>query len=502
MEDDDTRKLILRLQMEDLASIWASSTTSNDDATEFDADVSLRLYRQELRTAEQQIEDEHSAQAAAQDEHRQRDAVVADREVARRLFLELNPNEPLPEFVGNDQLAIIESSTSDNALLKFTASPTSEASHLSEQPVVPSSSSPCSQRTSLLLTNSKRLADHLDSSEEPPLKKQATENTTLAANLDGSAQAPTLPVSTSAGRKRPAQDDGIAPPAKRQEILPINSALVSGTTQSAAKQQSTSAVSDQAVFGTPTFNQFVLDNFGKSSVIATEAPQSSQRASPRRDSTLRPSFPPRANGRDNRTASTTDPEDPEPQKLPASRQPVALGQQSVIEQDQSSTVECIACCREGPRGKSYSNACSHTYCSKCINRLFRKANRDDSLWPPQCCKAEMPIEDIEHLLRDDLVPLVKARQAEMSVPILERTYCVACSAYVPQDTIHGNSALCHKCWTSTCSNCKEKAHVGDCQNKLEQEIKDLEALAEKEGWKKCSTCMMIVEHNTGCNHMT
>jgi hypothetical protein len=192
MEDDDTRKLILRLQMEDLASIWATSTTSNDDATEFDADVSLRLYRQELRTAEQQIEDEHSAQAAAQNEHRQRDAILADREAARRLFLELNPNEPLPEFVGDEQLAITESSTSDNALLKFAASPASKASHLSEQPVVPYSSSPCSQRTSLLLTNSKRSADQLDSSEEPPLKKQATENTTLAANLDGSAQASCL----------------------------------------------------------------------------------------------------------------------------------------------------------------------------------------------------------------------------------------------------------------------------------------------------------------------
>jgi hypothetical protein len=51
MDDDETRKLILRLQMENLATIWASSTPTNDDA-ELDTDVSLRLYRQQLRTAQ------------------------------------------------------------------------------------------------------------------------------------------------------------------------------------------------------------------------------------------------------------------------------------------------------------------------------------------------------------------------------------------------------------------------------------------------------------------
>jgi hypothetical protein len=64
MDDDETRNSFLRLQMEDLATIWASSTPTNDDA-ELDANTSLRLYRQELRTAEQQIEDRCSAQAVA-----------------------------------------------------------------------------------------------------------------------------------------------------------------------------------------------------------------------------------------------------------------------------------------------------------------------------------------------------------------------------------------------------------------------------------------------------
>ena len=231
-DDDDTRKLILRLQMEDLASIWASSTTSTDDGTELDADVSLRLYRQELRTAEQQIEDEHSAQAAAQDEHRQRDAILADREAARRLFLELNPNEPLPEFVDNDQLAIIESSTSDNALLMPEASSAPGLRHSTDQSSTPSGpSSLFSRRTSLTSSGMKRSADHLDTDDEPSTKKQASEGTVPAsgqfsarelrsaqrassrsirstpANPFGSVQAFNSSPSTPTGLKRPALDE-------------------------------------------------------------------------------------------------------------------------------------------------------------------------------------------------------------------------------------------------------------------------------------------------------
>ena len=114
----------------------------------------------------------------------------------------------------------------------------------------------------------------------------------------------------------------------------------------------------------------------------------------------------------------------------------------------------------------------------------------------------MPIEDVEHLLREDLIPFVKARQIEMSVPTMNRTYCVTCSAFIPQDHIHETKATCHGCSSSTCTECKEKAHIGDCQNKLEQDTKDLEALAEQKGWKKCSKCLMFVEHHFGCNHMT
>ncbi|KAK6003349.1 hypothetical protein QM012_001194 [Aureobasidium pullulans] len=114
----------------------------------------------------------------------------------------------------------------------------------------------------------------------------------------------------------------------------------------------------------------------------------------------------------------------------------------------------------------------------------------------------MPVETVEHLLRENLIPMVKAREAEMSTPASDRTYCAGCAKFIPRDRIYEKRGICPDCWTSTCTECKEKGHVGDCESKLQKDIRDLEALAEKKGWKKCSKCLMLVEHNTGCNHMT
>jgi RNase P subunit RPR2 len=130
------------------------------------------------------------------------------------------------------------------------------------------------------------------------------------------------------------------------------------------------------------------------------------------------------------------------------------------------------------------------------------AVHNDALWPPQCCKAVTPIEDIEHLPHEDMIHLVKAKQVEMSIPILKRVYCVNCSTFIPQKQIDETKATCHECSSSTCTECKEEVHIGGCQNKFEQDIKDLEALAEEEGWKKCSNCLMFVQNILSCNHIT
>ena len=433
---------------------------------------------------------------------RQRDAILADRETARRLFLELNPNEPLPELSGGDQPVLTESSTSSSAIFQTGESPAPGSSRSPDKSVIRPSLSPFPQLATPLSTGVKRSVNHLDPVDEPPSKKQTIGVEAPVTNSDGTTQVSTVSASASTGLKWSAQDeDGIAPPTKRYKHSFDSSGF--GAAQFLAEKQPASPVPDQAEFGPVTYNEHIFSSWGiRSSPTPAEVPRSDRPVVSAHESASRSHLSRRANGTNNRTTSTTNSEDHEPQKLPASRQPVALRQQPITEQVQSSEVECVACCKEVLSSEAHSNSCSHVYCSKCINKLFRKAVRDESLWPPQCCKAEMPIKEIEHLLGKKLLPLVKARQVEMSVTIPDRTYCRQCSAFIPQAQIHGTDAICPECWTSTCTECKETFHVGDCENGLQQDVEDLEALAEKEGWKKCSTCTMIVEHNTGCNHMT
>ncbi|KAG9522308.1 hypothetical protein KCV07_g3105, partial [Aureobasidium melanogenum] len=525
MDDDETRRLILRLQMEDFASIWASSTTSTDDGTELDADVSLRLYRHELRTADQQIDDGVSARAAAQDELRQRDAIRADREEARRLFQELNPDEPLPEPSEPDQLLLTDHSISSNAPVKDETSSELGPLQSSEQPDMRASPSLSPGPVTASTSGVKRSADHLDTMFERPSKKQANEHIDRAAspndspcilgsertqlgavhgaitNSDVPPQSSTLAPLTFGSLKRPAEADGITPsPPKRQETLSKTSPFVFIPSHNPARETTTPVASGPT--DPPRVEDLTAAMFGQPSPAVTDIPRLGRGSSVRRGSGSRHFYPPGPNRKSQRTVGAATADAPTSQAIPASRQPITPGQQLVVEPVQSAKVECVACLKEVPRIETYSNSCGHPYCRNCVNRLFKKAARDESLWPPQCCQAEFSIKDVKSLLREGLIPVIEARQVEMSVPILDRIYCVGCSTFIPEDFIQEDDATCPVCMMIMCTECKEEAHVGGCQNKLEQETKDLEALAQKEGWKKCSKCLMIVEHNTGCNHMT
>lgn len=54
--NEDTRKLILRIQGEDLAALWAASTDSNSEV-----DATLRVYRRQLSLLDRHLEDTRRA---------------------------------------------------------------------------------------------------------------------------------------------------------------------------------------------------------------------------------------------------------------------------------------------------------------------------------------------------------------------------------------------------------------------------------------------------------
>lgn len=491
MADNGSRKLILRLSIEDPAAICAPSTTSTTDAAALYVDVSLRSCRQEQLRAEQQTEDQLSAWTAAQDEIRQRDAISTDGKASHRISVQLNSDGPLPELANSGQATTTESSICNNTVSKTEPPHVSGLFRFSALSVVTSPPSPLLQHTSQTPIRMETSASQLDVIDELPPKKQVVEGHIPIADSATSAQ---VLASTSAGRKRPVpDDDGVAPLAKRHmpSTPPRSSPVVLGETHTAAESQPASAVFRPAI-----------SLSRRPSPTSTGAPRSLQPAGLRLGPISKSHLPSRADKRYDSTTSTTKPEDLEMQKLPASRQALVAGKQPVIQQGRTSKAECVVCCKKVIDSELYSNSCGHAYCSKCINRLLANAVRDDSLWPPRCCKAEILVERIEHFLHKDLLRSVQTRQVEMSVAVPNRTYCRQCTAFIPEEQIDRTIATCHECWSLTCTECNEEFHFGGCENKLEQDMEDLEALTKKEGWKRCSTCLMIIDNCGACNHMT
>jgi hypothetical protein len=160
--------------------------------------------------------------------------------------------------------------------------------------------------------------------------------------------------------------------------------------------------------------------------------------------------------------------------------------------------ECVACGEQGIFFKMIEAPCSHYYCQACLIQLFEAALRDESLFPPRCCRILMPLESVRTLVGPDTSRRTEKRIIEINDP--SRTYCSkqTCSAYIFSSQKQNNCGTCQECGQKTCLLCKNEYHQGKCV----QTPDPIHQLAEVEGWKRCSRCKHLVELDTGCNHIT
>ncbi|KAI5204552.1 hypothetical protein E4T39_03570 [Aureobasidium subglaciale] len=278
MDDEATRKLILRVQNEDLTSIWAAAAANEHDDIDSDVEMSLRVCSEELRAGEQQIDDRVVARAVALNDFRQDVMIRADGVEARRLFRKLNPDATLPESADSDRKSVVGDARLDTSSTEMKK----EAYDTSR-----STASLFGVARSAL----KRSADHLDSLSEPRSKIQASEakqstvssrtSSILSLSARGRAHAQMLtacsaedkktgripsPQSKVAGSKRPAEDlDFSMHPAKRQATSKNGSRSASGQTQSASvtRWATPSGLGKQAK-PTLTPNSFFRSGFNQS----------------------------------------------------------------------------------------------------------------------------------------------------------------------------------------------------------------------------------------------
>ncbi len=166
----------------------------------------------------------------------------------------------------------------------------------------------------------------------------------------------------------------------------------------------------------------------------------------------------------------------------------------------ATTIDCVACGDRKLECDLMLATCGDHYCKVCVSTLFDHATRDESLYPPRCCREPIPLSIARQYLDEDLVNRFEQKAIEFSA--LERTYChdPECSTFISPEDIDGDKATCPECKMLTCKVCKSAAHENDCPE--DPTLEGLMAAAAAAGYQQCYQCKRLVELDVGCNHMT
>ncbi|KAL8716422.1 MAG: hypothetical protein Q9220_000329 [cf. Caloplaca sp. 1 TL-2023] len=162
--------------------------------------------------------------------------------------------------------------------------------------------------------------------------------------------------------------------------------------------------------------------------------------------------------------------------------------------------KCFICGDSLPMSRILRLPCNHDYCDDCITSLFRSAMKDESLFPPRCCRQDVRVTQVQCLFPDDFMLTFKQREIELGTP--NPIYCSnkTCSSFIDHSHIEEDIATCPKCESKTCTVCRGIDHQGDCPE--DPAVVSLMEVVKKEGYKQCHSCRRLVEITFGCNHMT
>ncbi|KAF1916403.1 ariadne RING finger [Ampelomyces quisqualis] len=165
--------------------------------------------------------------------------------------------------------------------------------------------------------------------------------------------------------------------------------------------------------------------------------------------------------------------------------------------------QCVACTDCQPRTHMVTAKCGHRYCANCAKGLFMRSTKDETYFPPKCCKQPIPLAFVERHMNADEIAIFQLATIEYETK--KRTYCsnLSCGSFIPPDRIEAGSqrATCSRCGTETCSSCLNRYHQNsECPD--DGALRETLNLAKEMGWQICQTCNRVVQLRSGCNHMT
>jgi len=164
--------------------------------------------------------------------------------------------------------------------------------------------------------------------------------------------------------------------------------------------------------------------------------------------------------------------------------------------------DCTACGDTKEYFEVMKMPCRDWYCRDCIHELFARSLKDESLFPPRCCRQHIPIEHVDIFLTRQIKDEFVEKHVEYNTE--NRTYCYhkPCSAFIAPEYCNEDRgyARCQKCPRLTCVECKQRHH-GSALCPRDEETEQVLQLAQSAGWQRCGKCRTMVELNHGCHHM-
>ncbi|KAF2086288.1 hypothetical protein K490DRAFT_20258, partial [Saccharata proteae CBS 121410] len=147
--------------------------------------------------------------------------------------------------------------------------------------------------------------------------------------------------------------------------------------------------------------------------------------------------------------------------------------------------------------------CNCVFCALCIQRSWDIALKTVPIRGPRCQCATMSFTDVKHCLSPSIISAISDKQAELSTPYPQRTYCHAtdCGKFILPVKVADGVATCGSCGGKTCTACKSAHHPGQqCQPDPHSAVAN--DLAAQYGFRRCHDCQNLVERDGGCWQMT
>ncbi|KAI0746965.1 hypothetical protein C8Q80DRAFT_1105309 [Daedaleopsis nitida] len=165
------------------------------------------------------------------------------------------------------------------------------------------------------------------------------------------------------------------------------------------------------------------------------------------------------------------------------------------------------------RGIEVRTPCGHYYDKACILQLFEGASKDESLFPPRCCREPIPIDSVAPHMTSVALATFMGKTVEFGTK--KRVYCAnrSCSRFLGAQH-EGTTAFfrpqlpyfkctARGCNTTTCSSCKQALTTGAFHRcTTNPDDSRVLALGRESGWARCPGCETMIELNLGCYHMT